>query len=162
PEQSYILMGDGKPLTPTMISSLTGLNDIHLVVLSACQTALATSQNQNEPQDGVEINTLAYEFMNRGAKSVMASLWKVDDPSTAKIMQLFYKNLATGKMTKSQALRQAQLSMLKGDNYIVEDGDKRGAYVDREQETLPRNVQRKNSYSHPYYWAPFILIGNGL
>jgi CHAT domain-containing protein/uncharacterized protein HemY len=162
PEKSYILMGDGNPLTPTMISSLIELNDIHLVVLSACQTALATSSNQNEPQDGVEINTLAYEFMNRGAKSVMASLWKVDDPSTAKLMQLFYKNLAAGKMTKSEALRQAQLSMLKGDNYTVENGDKRGAYVDREEEELPRNEQRKSSYSHPYYWAPFILIGNGL
>ena len=52
--------------------------------------------------------------------------------------------------------------MLKGDNYTVENGDKRGAFVEREQEALPRNEQRKSSYSHPYYWAPFILIGNGL
>ncbi|WP_235623148.1 tetratricopeptide repeat protein [Tolypothrix sp. PCC 7712] len=160
PEQSYILMGTGTPLTPDMISSLTGLKDIHLVVLSACQTALATSTNQDEAQDGVEINTLAYEFMNRGAKSVMASLWKVDDPSTSQLMQLFYKNLATGKMTKSEALRQAQLSIIKGNNSTNTNIDKRGAYL--EPGALPRNEQRKSSYSHPYYWAPFILIGNGL
>ncbi|MBD2776392.1 CHAT domain-containing protein [Iningainema tapete] len=162
PEQSYILMGTGKPLTPIMISSLIGLKDIHLVVLSACQTALATSKNQDDPQDGVEINTLAYEFMNRGAKSVMASLWIVDDLSTSQLIQLFYKNLATGKMTKSQALRQAQLSLLKGNHYTGENDAKRGVHLERELGALPRKEQRKSSYSHPYYWAPFILIGNGL
>jgi CHAT domain-containing protein len=164
PEQSYILMGDGKPLTPIMISSLTGLNDIHLVVLSACQTALGTSKNQNEPQDGVEINTLAYAFMLRGADAVMASLWVVADKSTSEIMQEFYKNLATGKMTKSQALRQAQLSLLKGKKSQLEDAKKRapgGLVPVAEPENSSKNREATN-YSHPYYWAPFILIGNGL
>jgi CHAT domain-containing protein/uncharacterized protein HemY len=163
PEQSYILMGDGTPLTPKKIYSLTGLNDIHLVVLSACQTAFAASKNQNQPQDGVEINTLAFAFMQRGADAVMASLWKVDDPSTSQLMQGFYKNLATGKMTKSQALRQAQLSMLKGQKIRSGDDEKRAGGLVPSQESAkpPKNRETKN-YSHPYYWAPFILIGNGL
>jgi CHAT domain-containing protein len=163
PEQSYILMGDRKPLTPIMISGLRKLNDIHLVVLSACQTAFAASKNQNQPQDGVEINTLAFAFMERGADAVMASLWKVDDPSTAQLMQGFYKQLSTGKLTKSQALRQAQLSMLKDQKIRSGDDEKRagGLVASQESAQPPKNQETKN-YSHPYYWAPFILIGNGL
>ncbi|MBW4478010.1 MAG: CHAT domain-containing protein [Tolypothrix brevis GSE-NOS-MK-07-07A] len=67
---------------------------------------------------------------------MIASLWEVSDPSTAQLMEEFYKKLATGKMTKSEALRKAQLSLL--------------------------HPNKSNEYSHPYYWSPFILIGNGL
>jgi CHAT domain-containing protein len=66
---------------------------------------------------------------------VFSSLWNVNDASTSELMKNFYQNLEKGTMTNSEALRQAQLSMIKN--------------------ASPQN------YSHPYYWAPFVLIGNG-
>ncbi len=75
-------------------------------------------------------------------------------------MQQFYKNLATGKLSKPEALRQAQLSLIQG-NSAGTTGD-RGSFkftltnLDGQTQTIDRNL------SHPYYWAPFILIGNGL
>jgi CHAT domain-containing protein/ATP/maltotriose-dependent transcriptional regulator MalT len=157
--ESYILLGTGDYLTIPLIKKLPDLGKVHLVVLSACRSALADSLGQ----DGIEINSTAHEFMIRGAKAVLASLWVVADKSTSQIMQEFYKNLATGKMTKSEALRQAQLSLLKGKKSQVGDDEKRaGALVPiAERENSSKNREATN-YSHPYYWAPFILIGNGL
>jgi CHAT domain-containing protein len=97
---------------------------------------------------------------------VAASLWLVNDASTSKLMQNFYGNLATGTdkapMTKAQALRQAQLSMLRGDAATAENADSRtifsvvpGSRTNSTNSTAP-------GFSHPYYWAPFILIGNSL
>lgn len=156
-DESYLLLGNGEKLTLSRINTLTELNNIHLVVLSACQSALADTR-----QDGVEISSVAYHFLNRGAKAVMASLWLVNDKSTSLLMQEFYKNLASGKMTKSEALRQAQLSLLHTqDSKALNAGD-RGLTVAAEPGKSPRNQGRNSDFSHPYYWAPFILIGNGL
>jgi CHAT domain-containing protein len=77
-DKSYLLLGTGEQLTIPKINALTGLSNIHLVVLSACETALAGPR-----QDGVEIASVAYYFMNQGAKAVMASLWSVNDASTS-------------------------------------------------------------------------------
>lgn len=68
-----------------------------------------------------------------GARSTLASLWVVDDEATAIIMGEFYKQLQQGKTTKVEAFRRAQLTLLKG-----------------------------KQYQHPYYWSPFILVGNWL
>jgi len=87
---------------------------------------------------------------------VIASLWLVNDASTSLLMQQFYKNLATGKMTKAQALQQAQLSLLQG-KVTAQDAPKRS-----EIEVTSTRVPRPANFSHPYYWAPFILIGNSL
>jgi CHAT domain-containing protein len=101
-DKSYLLLGTGEQLSIAKINTLTGLSNIHLVVLSACETALAGPR-----QDGVEIASVAYYFMNQGAKAVMASLWLVNDASTSLLMQQFYKNLASGipqkPMTKAEA-----------------------------------------------------------
>jgi CHAT domain-containing protein len=78
-------------------------------VLSACQTASGESAS-----NGIEIQGMSAAFVRDRAKAVIASLWNVDDASTSLLMQQFYQNLATGKMTKAEALRQAQLSLLQG------------------------------------------------
>ncbi|MBO3463717.1 CHAT domain-containing protein [Aetokthonos hydrillicola Thurmond2011] len=157
-DASYLLLGIRKPLTIPQIQALTGLSNIHLVVLSACQTALADRQ-----QDGIEIASLAYYFLNGGAKAVIASLWQVNDTSTKDLMQHFYTYLAQNpQLTKAEALRLAQLSLLHGKQVAIDD-IKRGAI---NLEPVPGKLSQQTStganFAHPYYWAPFILIGNGM
>jgi CHAT domain-containing protein len=161
-DKSYLLLGTGEQLTISKINALTGLSNIHLVVLSACETALAGPR-----QDGVEIASVAYYFMNQGAKAVMASLWAVNDASTSLLMQQFYKNLASATpqkpITKSEALRQAQLSLLQG-NITTADAPQRSSLgvVPRPGGQTTAVNSNGSRFSHPYYWTPFILIGNGL
>lgn len=94
-----------------------------LVTLSACQTALGKNF------DGEGIVGLSRAFFYAGANCVMASLWSVNDRSTAQLMGDFYRHLRAGQ-TIDQAARQTKLKFL-------ED---------------PR-------FGHPYYWAPFVVIG---
>ena len=153
---SYLLLGNGNKLGIPEITALTGLSNIHLVVLSACQTALAGPR-----QDGVEIASVAYYFLNNGAKAVMASLWQVADESTSDLMQDFYLNMAREeKPTKALALRLAQLSLLYGKQVTLND-IKRGIDVIPADKPA-RQTPKQANFAHPYYWAPFILIGNGL
>jgi CHAT domain-containing protein len=77
-----------------------------LVVLSACETGLGKLSS------GDELVGLTRAFIYAGTPSVVASLWNVDDSSTAQLMASFYKNLKT--MTKVEALRQAQLQLIRG------------------------------------------------
>jgi len=132
PEDSYLLLGNGKKLTIPEIQTLQYLNQVALVVLSACQTALGGAD-----QDGIEISGLSSYFLRGRAGTVLASLWLVDDASTQGLMHEFYSQLAKSTpqtpVTQSSALRQAQLSLIDHPNY-----------------------------QHPYYWAPFVLTGNGL
>ncbi len=97
-----------------------------LVVLSACETGMGRYEKGNG------FASLARSFMYAGAKSLVVSLWEIDDQATAGIMPLFYKNLQQG-MTKPMALRYAKLNYLKEANGI---------------------------YAHPIFWAPFIQLGN--
>jgi len=157
-EESYLVPGRGQNLTTELIDQLGnyGLSNIHLVVLSACETAVG-----DRASDGIEIPGISYFFLKNGVKSVLASLWNVNDASTALLMQQFYKNLATNKVSKAEALRQAQLSLLQG-KLTAKDAPAR---ADVEVTVAPgtRTVQRRSpNFAHPYYWAPFILIGNSL
>jgi CHAT domain-containing protein len=73
-------------------------------------------------------------------------------------MNAFYGMLQQPGMTKAEALRQAQISLITGDNSIL--GEERGIVAVRSLNNLEPEVA--NRLAHPYYWAPFILIGNGL
>jgi CHAT domain-containing protein/Tfp pilus assembly protein PilF len=101
-------------------AALLGLQNVDLITLSACQTALETNSN------GEEISGLAYLFERAGAKATIASLWSAEDTTTQAIMVQFYQNLKKG-MSKGEALQQAKLSQID---------------------------------SHPFFWAPFVLIGD--
>ena len=152
PEQSFILFGDGKPVTLTDMKKWNFKN-VDLIVLSACETALGDNLGT-----GVEILGLGYRMQKAGARASMASLWSVDDEGTQILMNGFYSLLQQGNITKAEALRQAQIAMITGDETIL--SQQRGIRI----EPISRNLspQVKNHLSHPYYWAPFILIGNGL
>ncbi len=158
PDESYILLGNEEPLTPKLIYNLVALKDIHLVVLSACQTALASPR-----QDGVEINAFAHHFLKNQVKSVIASLWQVADSSTSTLMQNFYNNLANSKqpITKAEAMRLAQLQLLYDKDVTVSDIKRAGGLIPEEILSSGKKPESK-TFTHPYYWAPFVLIGNGL
>jgi len=150
PEDSFLLLGDGARLPIPDIRILGDyLEEVHLVVLSACETGLGGAQ-----ADGLEIAGMSYYFLDHGVAAIMASLWAVSDSSTSLLMQRFYEHLASGQYSKAAALRQAQLSFVTSPETI--------------SATDPRNFGQRQTeatappLSHPYYWAPFILIGNGL
>ena len=106
-----------------------------LVVLSACETA------RGGDRGGEGVLGLVRALQVAGARSVVASLWRVDDESTAELMGRFYSALATG-LPRDEALRQAQLELLRGEVEIERDG---------------RKVALRTS--EPRHWAPFVLIG---
>jgi CHAT domain-containing protein len=97
--------------------------------------------------DGHEVDSLATTAQLKHAKAVIASLWPVNDSSTGDLMADFYKRWADGggKVMKVEALRQAQLDLLTG---------KISPQVNSAA------AKAAAGYAHPYYWAPFVLIGN--
>lgn len=97
---------------------------IELLVLSACETATG---------DKRAALGLAGMAVRAGAKSTLATLWSVNDRATTKIMANFYHQLSEEHLPKAQAIRQAQLSLL-----------------------------RDRQYAHPFYWAAYVLLGNWL
>jgi CHAT domain-containing protein len=152
---SFLLLGNGDKLPITDIATLTNLNDKHLVVLSACETGISSST-----ADGTEISGISNYFLRRGAKSVLASLWNVNDASTALMMQQFYQHLANG-MTKAEALKTVQQDFIRG-QLTAKDAPRRSGDADISATASGTLTPRPANFSHPYYWAPFILIGNSL
>ncbi|MFS0513559.1 CHAT domain-containing protein [Nostoc sp. UIC 10607] len=141
PEDSFILFGNGDRVNFRNVATWS-LPNVDLVVLSACETGLGGKLGNGE-----EILGFGYQMQQTGARAAIASLWSVDDGGTQALMSAFYGILSTDKLTKTEALRQAQVSLITGD-----------------RKSLSHNapVAAVSSFSHPYYWAPFILIGNGL
>ncbi|MEL6355081.1 MAG: CHAT domain-containing protein [Cyanobacteria bacterium J06627_28] len=94
-----------------------------------------------------------------GAKSAVASLWSVSDVGTLALMGEFYSHLKAAPI-KSEALRQAQLSMLREDTRL-ESGQLLTAST-RSVVSLPERLRSNNAVdlSHPYYWSGFTMIGN--
>ncbi|MBW4562509.1 MAG: tetratricopeptide repeat protein [Mojavia pulchra JT2-VF2] len=145
PEDSFILFGNGERATLRDIENWS-LPNVELVVLSACQTGLGDKLG-----NGQEIIGLGYQIQLTGAKASIASLWSVSDGGTQALMNVFYKVLQAGNTTKAEALQKAQLALLTGD--YLENGKK---------QANASTTEAANEFRHPYYWAPFILIGNGL
>ena len=95
---------------------------LELLVLSACETATG---------DDRATLGLAGVAVRAGARSTLATLWQVDDAATSLFMSVFYQHLGIPGTTKAEALRQAQLSLLAHDDYLL-----------------------------PYFWSAYILVGN--
>ncbi|WP_187329493.1 CHAT domain-containing protein [Halomicronema hongdechloris] len=150
PQDSFILFGNGEQVTLEDIGTWN-LNRADLVVLSACQTGLGGRLGNGE-----EILGFGYQIQRAGAKAAVASLWSVDDGGTQALMTAFYAGLQQGS-TKAHALRQAQLALIRNDQAVIDDTQRSIAIVLSDGATR----QLPSSFSHPYYWAPFILIGNG-
>ena len=124
PTFSYIRLADGHLNTIDAFS--LDLDGCELVTLSGCETGLALSGGGDE-QIG-----LGRAFLAAGARSIVMSLWSVEDTATSELMQLFYQHLLRGD-SRVQALRAAQCSLL---------------------------YQNSSLYTHPYFWAAFRLVGD--
>jgi CHAT domain-containing protein len=98
------------------------LQPIELLILSACETATG---------DNRAALGMAGIALRSGARSTLATLWLINDGSTAIFMAALYHQLTVAHVPKAEAVRQAQLQLL-------------------------ANPQ----FQHPFYWAPFVLIGN--
>jgi CHAT domain-containing protein len=95
---------------------------------------------------------------------VLASLWKVSDASTATLMTVLYRLREEQGVTKAEALRQAQLALLHG-KHSAELSSTRGIAPAAAgvRARAPRFVAEPGRpFAHPFYWAPFILMGNWL
>lgn len=151
--ESFILFGNGDRPTIRDIENWR-LTRVDLVVLSACETGLGGFDNNGE-----QVLGLGYQFQRQGARAVVASLWQVDDGGTQALMNAFYLAINAG-YSKTEALQKAQLALINNDLSSI-TGESRAAInvFDRSLGTPPR---LQASPDHPYYWAPFILIGNGL
>jgi CHAT domain-containing protein len=101
--RSYLLLGDGGKLTLDRIGDLD-FTGIELLTLSACQTGLSGASRE----DGREVEGLAAIVQRRGARRVVASLWQVEDQSTAELMQAFYRALPGSRGDVPRALQRAQ------------------------------------------------------
>ncbi len=134
-EDTFLVTGNNDKLTINQLETLLRQtnNSSNLVELLAL-TACQTAVGDDRSTLG-----LAGVALQAGAKSAMASLWSVGDESTANLVAEFYSKLRESKMSKAQALQIAQLKLINA-----------------------KETEIDIQYNHPYYWAPFILIGNWL
>ncbi|MEL7316473.1 MAG: CHAT domain-containing protein, partial [Cyanobacteria bacterium J06559_3] len=148
PEDSYIQLWDSQ-LTLGDIREVNWQNpSVELLVLSACRTAIGN--------DAAELG-FAGITLQSGAKSVLASMWNVSDTGTLALMSEFYDQLGTTS-TKAEALRQAQLKMLRGE-VTAENGQLRlsRGHVEMSGEWGQEDI---NDLASPYYWAAFTMVGS--
>jgi CHAT domain-containing protein len=127
-ETSYVLAYDDLLTLDSLQTMLKSehfrKNPIELLSLSACETA------EGDDRSPLGISGAA---MKARAKSVLGTLWPVDDDAARKAMETFYLGIAKYHLTKAESLRRSQIELLHNDEF-----------------------------SHPLYWAPFVLIGNWL
>jgi CHAT domain-containing protein len=126
--RSFLLLGDGSRLTLDKINA-RDFSGIELMTLSACQTGMGGAVTD----DGREIEGLSTIVQRRGARRVVASLWQVEDSSTARLMRLMYDALPSSRRDAARALQRAQLSLK--------------AFT----------INGHHPYEHPYYWAAFAI-----
>jgi|GEM_PF-549471 len=166
-EKSFLLLGDGNRLTLKTMATAPEYNlaGVELLTLSACNTGIDESGGEAE-QHGNEVENFGVIAQRRGAKAVIATLWEVGDDSTRSLMREFYRiHSTTPDITKAEALRRAQLTLLNGDPTAAPSDarTRRAELAGLNASKLkgpPFRISPEKPYAHPYYWAPFILIGN--
>ena len=157
--EPYLMLGGenagdtgGFPLTLSRIEESTiSFQQTRLLTLSACSTAKG-----DVAKDGLEMDSLGMIAQQKGADSVLATLWDVNDASTSRLMSDFYTRwVKSPALGKAEALRQAQLAFLRGQQASPKAAHRGVQAVEDDSAAAP-----STGYAHPFYWAPFILIGN--
>ena len=159
-DEPFLMMGGDNTGDPSgfewnlsaMENSDVAFHGTRLLTLSACSTA-----KDYKSRNGLEMDSLGMIAQQKDAEAVLATLWDVNDLSTSHIMSDFYdrwvRNPSDGK---AEALRQAQLAFLHGGGAVPGAGTGRGFETVEPAGTPNAGL----GYAHPYYWAPFVLIGN--
>ncbi|NEO83627.1 MAG: CHAT domain-containing protein [Spirulina sp. SIO3F2] len=148
PSNSFIHFYD-RPLPLDQIDDFNWHDPlVELLVLSACETAIG-DQDAELGFAGLAVQS--------GVKSALASLWHVSDTGTMGLMSEFYRAITQAPI-KAEALRQAQLAMLRGDVFIAEGQ----LHTSSETLSLPTSLANMGAIdlTHPYYWAAYNLIGS--
>ena len=140
---SHAFFNDAAPLLSSVVLAepLPGSGDdgfltareIFELDLSAADLVVLSACNtaRGEKRSGEGVIGLTWALFVAGAPTQVLSQWAVDDASTATLMQRFYAEVSRGKLGKGEALRAAALSL-----------------------------RRDRKHTHPYYWAPFIVVGD--
>ena len=159
-DEPFLLMGGDNAGSPdgfewnlsAMENSSVAFHGTRLLTLSACSTA-----QDYKSRNGLEMDSLGMVAQQKDAEAVLATLWDVNDLSTSHIMSDFYSRWVKDPSDgKAEALRQAQLGFLHGAGTKSEGGSGRGF----QSVDTPPAANSSLGYAHPYYWAPFVLIGN--
>ncbi|QDV54197.1 CHAT domain-containing protein [Rosistilla oblonga] len=135
-------------LTADEIAALR-LDNVDLVVLSACETGLG------EVAGGEGLLGVQRSFQVAGARSTVASLWQVGDVATKLLMERFYRNLWEKKMSKLDALREAQLHLLNHPEEVLDNESFRG-----DRRVRPAKNKTQPNRLSPQFWAAFSLSGD--
>ncbi|OYQ63725.1 hypothetical protein B9G53_15470, partial [Pseudanabaena sp. SR411] len=149
PEDSFVLLNNNEYVTLRQVKDWK-LPNVGLAVFSACQTALG-----GKLSSGIEIIGFGYQLQQAQARASIATLWEISDGGTQALMGKFYEKM---KLTSSSAdaLQQAQIGLIRSNSKSTDE--KRAGLRITWQGIRPEVESQLN---HPYYWAPFILIGNG-
>jgi CHAT domain-containing protein len=161
-DDSFLLLGDGTHLTLAQIRTKLNFNNVELLTLSACDTAVGDG---GATHHGVEVEGLGALAQQAGAKAVLATLWPVADESTSELMRALYKEHRDNHRDKADALREAQLDLIRGTvvpDAAAKDGHRGLTRTDAAQAAGNFKADPKAPFAHPYFWAPFILMGNWL
>jgi CHAT domain-containing protein len=137
-----------------MENSTVAFHGTRLLTLSACSTG-----KDYKSRNGLEMDSLGMVAQQKDAEAVMATLWDVNDASTSRLMSDFYtrwvKHPSDGK---AEALRQAQLAFVHASPQGNGPGDSERGF--KNAPAAAQGEWKDVGYAHPYYWAPFVLIGN--
>lgn len=135
-DQTFLLSGDEKGSEVINVNQLDNLLRVRSLGNAPPIELLVLSACNTAEGDNKAVLGLAGVAVRAGARSTLATLWAANDQATAELMGYFYQNLAKDtQINKAQALREAQLTLLQ---------------------------TSESQYRHPYYWAPFVLVGNWL
>jgi CHAT domain-containing protein len=153
PDETFILTASAQPVDVNELQTILQNRSqaqaapVELLVFSACETAVG---------DKRAALGLAGVAIRAGAFSTLASLWAVDDASTSLLMGQFYRAFSQGdsQISKAEALRRAQLSLLYGREVAPT--------ADLQKSIGGDNAETDADFSHPYFWTPFVLVGDWL
>ena len=158
---AFWLLGDGQRLS---------LKDIRLgsypfEQLDLLTLSFATTSRGGQQASGREVEGVSTLAQNKGAKAVLATLWSVADTNGADLLPHFYRSVQQHRMTKTAALREAQLSLLNSTETVGNNRQRvasGGERADRNVSLGAPETGVKAPFAHPYYWAAYVLTGNWL